>query len=293
MNDGVAEMETMIACSVKINITLRVLSRRPDGLHNIFSNFWSKKGGEELTIYCYNDENTEDILELKGLCIKGPNLVTKALAWARGKGADIPPLHMRLDKIYPPGSGIGAGSGNAAALIKWIRNSYGLNVDNEAIAELGADVAFLASDACLAFAEGIGERLKLLDDAPELTWVLGFPKWKSSTPAAYADLDRYREALGLSVACDAPEEEALDILDKLRKKEFIGFLPNDFADLALNEHKEYIDAFEAAEAGGSLAWGLCGSGSAFFALCGDKGSAKKTESLFTDKSWVIKTARLE
>ena len=284
----------VLSCPIKINLTLRVLSLRPDGYHNIFSALWSKKGGEKLTISCYNDENTaNDLLEIKGLHVEGPNLVTKAISWARKRGAVIPPLYMQLLKLYPPGSGIGAGSGNAAAAVMWACGEYGIRLCPEDVLEIGADVSFLASGNVFAFAEGTGERIRPVCGSPGLVWVLGFPNWTSSTGEAYSLLDGYGAARGEVCSGGRPEEEALGILEKLSRKDFVGLLPNDFLMPALVGHREYEDAFNAARASASLAWGLCGSGSAFFALCGDEETASKTESLFKSMSWVIKTARVE
>ncbi|HAH70104.1 MAG TPA: 4-diphosphocytidyl-2C-methyl-D-erythritol kinase, partial [Synergistaceae bacterium] len=104
-------------CPVKINLTLRVLSRRPDGYHEIISLFWKKKGIEGLTIQPHGNENIGDILDVRGMEISGENILFRALKWARSRSPIIPPLRMRLTKEFPAGSGIGAGSGNAAALL--------------------------------------------------------------------------------------------------------------------------------------------------------------------------------
>ena len=100
--------------------------------------------------------------------IEGENLVTKAVAAAR-KRAEIPPLDVELEKFFPAGSGIGAGSGNAGAMLKLLAAEYGAQLSPEETAKLGADVAFLASDHVMA--EGARRRRK--DDA--LRAALRFP----------------------------------------------------------------------------------------------------------------------
>ena len=94
---------------VKINLTLRVLSRRPDGYHEIISLFWKKKGIEGLTIQPHGNENIGDILDVRGMEISGENILFRALKWARSRSPIIPPLRMCLTKEFPAGSGIGAG----------------------------------------------------------------------------------------------------------------------------------------------------------------------------------------
>ena len=162
-------MSVKLSCPVKINLTLRVFSQRADGYHEIYSLFWRKKATEGLTIVPSNDENIGDFLKVKGLDLRGPNIVTKTAEWARKNGCELPFLSMELEKKYPDGSGIGAGSGNAAALIEWLRQECGFVPPREAIAKLGADVAFLAGSSDVALAEGIGERLTALEPLPNQT----------------------------------------------------------------------------------------------------------------------------
>jgi 4-diphosphocytidyl-2-C-methyl-D-erythritol kinase len=282
-----------IICPVKINLTLRVLSLRPDGYHEIYSAFWKKKGTEVLTISSNSDENIGDKLEVQGLKFEGPNILTKVLMLARERGAKVPPLCIRLDKHFPSGSGIGAGSGNAAALMSWLAGKYNITADSTLISRLGADVSFLALGCDLAIAEGIGEKLTPVEPLEGLSWVIAFPSWKSDTAYAYTKLDQYRKTHKISVSEKNFSYEALEILDKLRKKDKVGLLPNDFLGPLLSEHMEYETAFTAADRAGALAWGLCGSGSAVFAVCKDDTSSDKLINFYKSESWIIKITKLE
>lgn len=246
-----------------------------------------------MTIQPLEAENIGDVLEVNGFAVNGPNLVSKALVWARENGTDVPPLHIILDKQYPAGSGIGAGSGNAAALIMWLKENYGLKYDGAAISRLGADVSFLAMDADAALAEGIGEKLTALSDIKGLSWVLAFPDWKSPTKEAYEKLDSYREACLAGHRVKDPRGEALEIFNALADGEKIGLLPNDFLAPLMDERPLYKTAFAEADAAGALAWGLCGSGSALFAVCGESSIASDLEKRYDAMNWIIKTSVLE
>ena len=287
-------MNSVLVCPVKINITLRILGKRGDGYHELVSAFWRKNGAERLTIHPISGENINDELEIRGAELRGENLLIKTLRMARITNSHIPPLRMELDKVYPAGSGIGAGSGDAAALICFLREKYGALREPDAAARLGADVAFLADGSEAALAVGIGDKLAPMEGMGGLTWVLAFPEWPSATASAYAALDELR-AQRPSAEFSASEcmDEARHITARLRAKERTGLLPNDFIETAAIEHGgKYQAAFDAAS-GSSLAWGLCGSGSAFFAVCADIESAKRTEKKFTEYNWVIKTAIME
>ena len=286
-------MDSVLICPVKINVTLRILKRRPDGYHELFSSFWKKNGTERLTIREVCGENIADRLKTTGALIRGENILTKVLTAARKDGAHIPALEMLLEKDYPQGSGIGAGSGNAAALACFLKNRYGAFGDRREIAKLGADVAFLADGADISYAGGIGERLEPQEGVGGLCWILAFPRWQSNTAEAYAALDRQRNSDSPELtAADLCRREADVILAKLRNGEKAGLLPNDFLPVARAQHPEYDAALDAA-ADDSLACGLCGSGSAVFAVCGSRREAEKVGRIFETFDWIIKTSILE
>jgi 4-diphosphocytidyl-2-C-methyl-D-erythritol kinase len=114
----------------KLTLSLRVTGVRPDGYHLIDSEMVSLDYGDVL-----------EISEGDGLQVTGPwaggvppgddNLVRRALA-AVGRRAAV-----RLDKRVPAGAGLGGGSADAAAVLRWAGCT-----DLDLAARLGADVAF-------------------------------------------------------------------------------------------------------------------------------------------------------
>lgn len=79
----------------------------------------------------------------------------------------------------------------------------------------------------------------------------------------------------------------------LTRKNYIGLLPNDFLAPLTKEHSEYSCAGKIAKDSGALAWGLCGSGSAYFAVCGDNDSADRAVEMYQNENWILKTSKLE
>jgi 4-diphosphocytidyl-2-C-methyl-D-erythritol kinase len=148
----------------KINLSLKVLGRRPDGYHDIDTVFAFAEDGDLLSV-----EPGEGL----SLAVAGPfaadvpegadNLVFRAATrLAEGRGAAL-----TLDKRLPVASGIGGGSADAAAALRLLDRFWGLDSGTEALMliarELGADVP-----ACLvsrsARGRGKGDSLALLDD---------------------------------------------------------------------------------------------------------------------------------
>jgi 4-diphosphocytidyl-2-C-methyl-D-erythritol kinase len=159
----------------KLTLSLRVTGVRPDGYHEV--------DAEMVTVDLADDLTFEDG---EGLEVVGPaadgvpvdgNLVPQALA-AVGRRARV-----RLHKVIPAGAGLGGGSADAAAVLRWA------GVDDLALAaSLGADVPF-----CLvggrARVRGVGEVVEPLPDE-DRSFTLLTPPLHVPTPAVYAAWDR-------------------------------------------------------------------------------------------------------
>jgi 4-diphosphocytidyl-2-C-methyl-D-erythritol kinase len=119
------------------------------------------------------------------------NTLTKAYAaFAEVVGA-APGLEVFLQKRIPVGAGLGGGSGNAAALLRWLNKESSCPLDTEALADLaltvGADTPFFLRNAPCRV-QGIGEILTPVAlDLSGCLLVLVCPDIQISTRQAYAD----------------------------------------------------------------------------------------------------------
>jgi len=250
--------------AAKLNLSLRVTNKRHDGYHNIVSLFLRLPAVETLSI---SKTFHADGARVKGVEIEGENIVSRALRRAREAGLDVPFLDVEISKIIPPGSGLGAGSGNAAAVLRCLAEAdqnAELEKWQSAALKTGADVPFLFSRYPLALVSGIGEILEPL--APvKLCASIVFPEWSVGTENAYSQLDNWHgEKYPLSD--DEARNEALALHRKLLAKEHIGLLPNDFAPMLIEKFPDYLDLFNMFDKSGAIAWGITGSGGAAFAL---------------------------
>lgn len=166
---------TLVAAPAKLTVSLRVTGVRSDGYHLIDAEMVSLDLADELDI---TEGSGFEVVEGHHLGHVDPhdNLVLRAL---RAVGREA---HVALRKRIPAGGGLGGGSSNAAAVMRWA------GCDDLAIAtSLGADVPF-----CLrggrARVTGIGE---VLDPLPfeARTITLAMPPFGCSTPAVYAAWD--------------------------------------------------------------------------------------------------------
>jgi 4-diphosphocytidyl-2-C-methyl-D-erythritol kinase len=161
-----------VLAPAKLTRTLRVTGVRADGYHLIDAEMVSVDLCDTLTF------EEGDGLTVTGIAIPadGDNLVTRALR-AVGRTA-----HVTLHKQIPAGAGLGGGSSDAAAVLRWA------GVDDLAIAaSLGGDVPFCLGGG-RARVTGIGDVLEPLPFAAA-TFTLLTPPLHVSTPAVYKKWD--------------------------------------------------------------------------------------------------------
>ena len=167
-------METQRALA-KLTRTLRVTGRRSDGYHLLRAEMVTLDLADTLTF------QRGDGLEITGPfdVPTGPdNLVRRALA-AVGRQAAV-----RLVKRIPPGAGLGGGSADAAAVLRWAGCR-----DVEVAVALGADVPFCLAGG-RAMVSGVGEILEPLPFEENATYTLLTPSFGVSTAAVYQEWDR-------------------------------------------------------------------------------------------------------
>ena len=169
-------MTEVLAAPAKLTWTLRITGVRADGYHLIDAEMTTLDLVDELVV-----ERGGSGIEVTGRYAAGVpvddrNLVARALRRA-GVGA-----HVRIDKRIPHGGGLGGGSSDAAAVLRWLGVA-----DLDVALELGADVPF-----CLvggrARVRGIGEDVARLPFEPRVV-TLVVPPLHVPTPAVYRRWD--------------------------------------------------------------------------------------------------------
>lgn len=271
---------------IKINLSLRVFVPRDDGYHEISTLFHKLGPIEWLGIRRLNGTNRDDIINSHNIGVSGTNIISRAIEFLRSKSVRLPPIECNIWKVLPVGSGIGAGSGNGAAILEWASTIYDLILDPAELATLGADIPFFLSKTKTALATGVGERLKLLDPLTGIYALLAIPNIKISTAEAYRELDESRKrGEAKIVPVSFAIYEALNLYADLEKRRRIGFLPNDFVTVLRKKSDFYDGFFDLCNStfNNGLAWGLSGSGSSVFCLFTDKHEAIKAQELVSSR----------
>jgi len=161
----------------KINLTLEILGRRPDGYHEIRSLVaFAADAGDRLTLGPKPFEKTE-LTGPFAAGIAGSNLVDKAVAALAAAAPDLVLGQLTLEKNLPVASGIGGGSSDAAAALRLLAGNYPRAGDLRlpAIAHaLGADVPVCLRNRA-AIMTGIGEQIEEVGLPDNLFAVLANP----------------------------------------------------------------------------------------------------------------------
>lgn len=248
----------------KLNLTLDVLGKRPDGYHDLRSIMQTVSVRDDIEI----DVDTGAAWRLEcskeGFPVDERNLAWKAAeTFFKVSGKKTDGLTIRITKRIPAQAGLGGGSADAAAVLRALNRHYGEPFSILALAELGAmvgsDVPFCTLCGT-AMVEGRGERLRKLPDLPDCCFVICKPDFSVSTPELYQKLD------GVEIAKrpdQAAVERALlagDIGEVARN------LWNVFDTVVTQEHLELNYIKSIFNSYGSLGQQMTGSGSAVFAI---------------------------
>lgn len=278
----------------KINLTLEILGRRPDGYHELRSLVaFARDVGDVLT----SKPGQYAGVEMTGPFaddISGSNLVDKAVAAFVAKAQNAVSSRLRLEKNLPVASGIGGGSADAAAALRLLSAAHpgATEFDLPTIARnLGADVPVCLKSRSVVMT-GIGEHLDEVALPGDLYAVLVNPLISvpsNKTAQVFAKL-------GAKVLTTSPSEEPAPRFSSAQ--EIIAYVKARDNDLEKPARQLFpvIDAIlsELNNLDGSRLARLSGAGPTCFALFDAKQAADAAASALTERQpgWWIRSTRL-
>lgn len=179
----------------KINLDLRVGSRRPDGMHPLRSLVQTIDWCDRLTV----EAGDEDRLTVGGeagvgLAVGPGNLIWRALDEI---GVTRPPVDITLVKEVAVAAGLGGGSSDAAAALTALGDLIEVTDEElrRAASATGADVAFFLTGGT-ALMEGHGEVITPQTRLEGFAVAVAVPPFELSTPEVYGSWDELGEPRG-------------------------------------------------------------------------------------------------
>lgn len=245
--------------NAKINLGLSVISKRPDGYHNLNTIFYPIPLFDALEFVVAEDGITT--FSASGIPVEGKsedNLVLKAY-YLLNEIIPLPPLKIHLHKNIPMGAGLGGGSSDAAFLLKTLNTFFSLKLSNDELEtlakKLGADCAFfIYNNPCLATERG--DCFKFIEDKLKGYFiVLVKPDIHVSTALAYS-----------GVVPKAPKNNNEEIYLDHSILNWKNYLFNDFEDHVFINYPRIKSIKDELYKAGALYSCMSGSGSTVFGI---------------------------
>ena len=274
----------MLTCS-KVNLSLAVTARRPDGYHDLDSLFYPfREPSDEITL--------EDTPEDAGITIRcdapgvplepEKNLCGKAVfAYCKAAGIPLPGLVIRLKKNIPVAAGMGGGSADGATVLRLLQDKYGALTEpqlDDAAFSLGADVPFFLTPRP-SYVTGAGEHRGPVEGLPDrLPLLLAAPQFPVSAAWAYQHMD-----LAKAVANPPRTHELIEALRARDYRSAAGLMRNDLEHALFVKYPLLVLLRDFLLAHGALRAMISGSGPTILALFPDDAAAQGAYALATSE----------
>jgi len=275
-----SERTVRINAPAKVNLVLRVLERRPDGYHNLWSVMQTVGLEDELYVGLSARAGVRLQCDEAGVPTDGRNLVVRAataVLTRAGLSESRPPgVEIHLIKRIPVSAGLGGGSSDAAATIIALNALLGLGWSRETMgsvgAPLGSDVPFFLS-APSALVRGRGEDVTAVSVTGTRWVVLVNPGFPIETRWAYEQLSAGRTGV-------PPLSETLRRIDcggSVSWEQAVALMENDFEAALAPTHGVLGQIKQQLLAAGAEAALLSGSGATVFGVFHDKPAAVRAQ----------------
>lgn len=272
-----------VSAPAKINLILRILDRRPDGYHNVWSIMQTVALEDEVRLRLSHTGQVRlrcDSSELPG---DHNNLVHKAAVAVLERAGTAVGLDIELKKMIPLGAGLGGGSSDAAATIVGLNRLLRLEwsqMEMRNIAQtLGSDVPFFLF-APSAVVAGRGEAVKPVAVQNARWAVLVNPGFGVETRWAYHELATSRQ--GVRPLSD--RQRRLDEQTQVDWPQLKAAAENDFESPVFAKHPALGAIKQTLLSRGAEIALLSGSGATVFGLYGDEQSARRAQTEFLSDS---------
>jgi 4-diphosphocytidyl-2-C-methyl-D-erythritol kinase len=184
-------MTYTVKAPAKINLALDVLSKRPDGYHDVAMIMQTVALYDTISVRS-GFEGIKLTSDSSKIPIDETNIAYKAAHYLSTKYNVKRGAHIHIEKRIPVAAGLAGGSTDAAAVLKLLNKAWDLKLSKvelmDAGKKLGSDVPFcIQGGTCLA--EGLGEKLTVIKSMPDCYILLAKPNISVSTQEVYQSLN--------------------------------------------------------------------------------------------------------
>ena len=266
----------------KINLTLDILGKRPDGYHEVSMIMQSVGLADEL---CLEKQaagrGIELVCDKPGLPVDSRNLAYRAAELVLSTYKIASGVRIGLKKRIPMAAGLAGGSADAAAVLRGLNELFSLRLTTKQLCalgeKLGSDVPFCICGGTM-LAEGRGELLTRLPDMPECFVVLAKPAADVSTAWVYQNYKPEK------VAVHPDTKAVIECIERGDRTGLSQLLCNVLESVTINRYEEIQKYKTIMCKCGALASLMSGSGSTVFALAATEQQARNIAAELTQKT---------
>lgn len=279
-------MTHTVLSPAKVNLFLKVISKRPDGYHNIVS---------IIDIICLFDiihieETPDDIVIVKddkGVLPGGTaNTMYRAVVALKERFNVRSGVSIYIEKRIPIGSGLGGPSSNAATVLKELIKLWEIPLSEAELYEIGSAVGadvplFLYGKPCVM--RGIGDVISPID-LPNLWYLIVYPNVSISTRRVYE---------GLKIVLTKKQNDIKLVAKFNNTHEISAILENDLEKVGILLCPTIQTIKERLNEAGAAGTLMSGSGSSVFGIFESEEEAKKASNSLTDMGSIFITHSLQ
>jgi 4-diphosphocytidyl-2-C-methyl-D-erythritol kinase len=278
--------EISLPAFAKINLSLRVLGKRDDGLHEIETIFQTVSLCDTLTFSSVEDERLELTCNDSNIPVDENNLIIRAANALREKYNIKRGARIHLEKKIPSPGGLGGGSSDAAISLLALASLWNIKASKDELENigttLGADVPFFFTGGT-ALGTSLGNEINPLKDLPKRELLIVTPNVCVPTAEAYKSLNatRLTKKTGVSILASSRLGEIIN--DSIQT-----VIHNDFEPVIFRLKPEIESVKKALIASGSNVALMSGSGASVFGIFDNVETRERAIALLSEeKTWRV------
>jgi 4-diphosphocytidyl-2-C-methyl-D-erythritol kinase len=256
-------LKLLVKAPAKINLSLDVLYKRPDGYHEVEMVMTTIDLADRLELSLLEKDRIQIVSHNRFVPDDQRNLAYQAAVLLKERFSVKEGVVIRMEKTIPVAAGLAGGSSDAAATLRGLNKLWNLNLTMDELAQLGAeigsDVSFCVYGGT-ALAKGRGEIITHLPSPPTCWVVLAKPYIGVSTADVYRRLD-------LSKIHHPNTDRMIQAIETGNFKGVCNHLGNVLEDVTLKVHPEVALIKDQMKRFGADAVLMSGSGPTVFGLC--------------------------
>jgi len=265
----------------KLNLYLKVLRRRPDSYHSIFTLFERISISDKIRLKLLPRKKIRIVLSGLTLPLGRSNLVYKAASLLQREFGISQGIEIDIRKHIPISAGLGGGSSNAATVLLGLNKLWKLNLRLKQLValarQIGSDVPFFLYNSSFASATSRGDKIEVLRLPVKFWHIIVIPKIHILSSLIYRRWDQTPNLGRGSLARLTNHKSAIKILKSaLLKKDFRKLskvLFNSLEDVTTAIYPVIRKTRLALSDFGLKAISMSGSGSAVFGLVSSRKEA--------------------